>query len=195
MQNKNTIDLKDYGFIVADEAGFSFDHEKKVSLELPSEKTQELCVDKFPVLARLDGSDGTLHLKSPVFRYVNQNISDEPYQSAFYAFDNLTKQNIIPVYIAATGEVKDLKHILDDAQRASFGHLAKHLRRKYLREDIRHPQKYFLKDLDSQIATTELDMSDAEVLALFGRLPKAFEAEFQPRDTAEFIPEKLRNIG
>ena len=184
-----------YGFIVADaDRQLSYDHYCLRTIRIPKQRLEYLVSDRCPNIASRDFTLSRSVCRSPIFKYTSVDFCDEHFQSAFYALDTLTNKNVIPVYIPETLQVKDLRFILNDNEQEKFNCLHKYLRDLYVKVQKRHPIKNFCALSSSAYSASELELSEEEVRAMFGRLPEKAK-EMSENQDINFIPDGVRRYN
>ena len=186
-----------YGFVVVNSNhNVSYDHEKNTKIRFSKIKLQELKSHRCPVIAKLDASAMTKKINSPVFKYAKLDFCNEIRQSAYYAFDTLTHKNIVPAFITETNEIKDLSDVLSDSEKKAFFTIISYLRCRYIRAEKRHPDVHFLSQAESDnFSATELDLSEDEIIKLFGRLPSMASNDDDSVDSSEYIPDTFGKLN
>ena len=169
-----------YGFVVSLNGHYFYDHVLKNVVpytELPTHLPQLL--ENTKPIAKLYGTPEHGTVKSPVFRYEETSGGLECFQSAYYLVDSLTRKSILPVYFPETGEVKDLFALLPKSHQNEAKAVIQILRARYIRPASRKPSKCFMQE-QSALARSDardandtqmIEMSDEEMLKVFGRLP------------------------
>lgn len=173
---KQETQLLRYGFVVFLDGKATYDHVVRGRMAYADALMSELKSDKHPVLAKRFYAAHEGGVQSPLFGYVSPKSGIESFQSAYYLSDALMRKGMLPVYIAETGEVKDLMPLLaDDAIRKDAEAVIQILRARYIKADKRKPTKGFMvrKDESEGVAFDTVELSDAEMLAIFGKLPGA----------------------
>ncbi|MFT5085631.1 MAG: hypothetical protein ACI9Y1_003692 [Lentisphaeria bacterium] len=149
-------------------------------------------------IASLYSTSEHASVNSPIFRYEQKTGGLEWFQSAYYLVDSLTRKNILPVYLPKTREVKDLYRLISQENRrdAVADAVIQILRARYIRAASRKPSKSFMEQqiTADTISPDTIEMSDEEMLKLFGRLPVSAAqraAEKAPSESDVFISDSV----
>ena len=185
-----------YGFVVIeDDKNLYYDHFNKHQIRLPQIKISELNSHRCPSIASWHSQNQGNRCSTPVLEYKLSQYGDETKQSAFYAFDTLTQHKVIPVYLPRIREFKDLNSVLSETEQEKFEKVISYLRQKYIKLEKRHPDPNFA-NYEPNFSSAEIEMSEDEIIELFGRLPKISDAHIPTlQDKISFIPDKIRNMG
>ena len=165
-----------YGFVVfLSGSRATYDHKVKARMPYADTLLARLSQPEVPVIAReAKVVDGTA-VSSPVFKYASSRTSVDSYQSAYYLTDTLMRKGMLPVFLPETGEVKDLMPLLTKSQREDAKLVIQILCARYIKATKRHPKRNFMVAECDSVDPHMLNMSDSEILAIFGRLPSADE--------------------
>ncbi len=181
-----------YGFVVAEnELNLSYDHSNKHQIRVPQIKIRELESQRCPTIARWNSEIYGNRCSTPILEYLSDEFSEESKQSAFYAFDNLTNKNIVPVFMPQSREFKDLNSVLSGDEQEKFVKVVAYLRKKYIKLEKRHPDPNFM-NVEPSFSSSEISLSEDEIIELFGRLPKLSDSHIPTlRDRVSYIPDKF----
>ncbi|WP_370980121.1 hypothetical protein [Agaribacterium sp. ZY112] len=165
-----------YGFVVyLDDDKAVYDDKVLARLPYADALFNRLSGSEHPCVAREAVHVNGIKVSSPVFKYENKRGSIESYQSAYYLTDALMRKGMLPVFLPETGEVKDLLPLLTKEQRDDAILVIQILQARYIKTEKRHPSRNFMPAQDVSLDSSMLDLSDAEIMAIFGRLPDEHE--------------------
>lgn len=167
------LQLLRFGFVVDIKGEVIYDHVVNARMEYANGLLAELKTSSQPVIARRCIVASEEGVKSPVFKYEGANNVLSTFQSAYYLSDALTRKGILPLYFPDTEEVKNLMPLLDESQKADAQAVVAILRARYIKPEIRHPDKAFLssQNRETDMSSESIQLSDTEMLKIFGRLP------------------------
>jgi len=194
---KDTQLLK-YGFVVELDGEAVYDHVVKARLPYADKLFKTLKSDDCPVVAKRCQVASEEGITSPVFCYKGFNGGFDSFQSAYYLSDALTRKRALPVYLAETGEVKNLMPLLNDEERKDALTVVHILRARYITPEIRHPQKAFMqRNIEDETMSSEMiDISDEDILKIFGRLPVQEQlAASSPNNDVSYISDRVAGFA
>lgn len=166
-----------YGFVVFLDGEATYDHVVQAKLPYANDLLTELKCSTQPVIAQRhypsQDTSQDIGVSSPLFRYVSSKSGIDSYQSAFYLADALMRKTVLPVYLPETGEVKDLMPLLTDEQKLDAKIALQILRARYIKTAERKPASCFMiRGESSRYDSDTIELSDEEMLKIFGRLPE-----------------------
>lgn len=169
----NQVQLLKFGFVVFLDGEATYDHVVRAKLPYADELLSKLHSNEYPAIASRFYAAHEEGVSSPIFRFVSSKSGIESFQSAYYLADALTRKGMLPVYLPGSGEVKDLMPLLNEEQKADAQSVIAILRARYIKPSLRSPASAFMvrKDPVENMAFDTVELSDAEMLAIFGRLP------------------------
>lgn len=174
-------ELLEYGFVVYLKGEATYDHVVKAKLPYANKLIAELQCATHPIIAQRFYPSEESGVRSPIFRYVSTRSGIGSYQSAYYLADALMRKGVLPVYIRATGEVKDLMPLLSEDQKRDAMMAMQILRARYIKADKRQPAKAFMVKTEfAEIDSSTIELSDQDMMKIFGRLPGAAKEKIVP---------------
>jgi len=152
---------------------FAYDHIACNAIHYAAPLARKLKCNLHPAVARRFHTSNAGRVSSPIFRYECNMAGVESFQSAFYLLDALTRKGILPVYFPETEEVKDLMPLLNERQTEGAKNVIAILRTRYVQLACRHPEPGFMLTQyhNDDADTGTVDLSDDEIMKIFGRLP------------------------
>lgn len=169
----NDVQLLKFGFVVFLDGVATYDHVVRAGMPYADKLFDALKASSSPAIAKRFYAAHEEGISSPLFCHTCPKSGIESFQSAYYLCDALTRKGILPVYIPSTGEVKDLMPLLSDEQKEDAKAIIQILKARYVRAAARKPERGFMvpKDETDCVDSSTIQLSDAEILRIFGRLP------------------------
>ncbi|WP_143247597.1 hypothetical protein [Agaribacterium haliotis] len=170
-----------YGFVVFSGQGQAlYDDRVKARMPYADSLYERLCSSEVPSIARLTDVVNGTQISSPVFKYEGSRHGIDSYQSAYYLTDALMRKGMLPVFLSESGEVKNILPLLTKEQRKDAMLVIQILQARYIKSDERHPAPNFMVNDEPEYDSLTLELSDSEILAIFGRLPDDKMEVFTP---------------
>ncbi len=191
------LQLLKFGFVVDIRGSAIYDHVVNARMEYADALISKLKSDVYPVIARRCQAASEEGVRSPVFQYQGACNVSSTFQSAYYLSDALTRKEILPVYFPETGEVKNLMPLLDEEQKEDALAVIQILRARYIKPEIRHPEKSFLcgRSDNGNLDSETINISDEEILKIFGRLPVSSQDKHENLSSDGFISDNVARVA
>ncbi len=179
----NETELLKYGFIIYLKGEATYDHLVQAKMPYANGLIEELQSTRHPVIAQryYPSAENGQGVSSPLFRYISPKSGISSYQSAYYLADALMRKGVLPVYIKATGEVKDLMPLLTREQKQDAIIIMQILRARYIKAEKRRPAKSFMIiDESTSYDAETIEISNDDMLRIFGRMPSESDNKVVP---------------